>query len=1261
MTDEPRIDTGTVDAENPWPGLASFREADRALFFGRETESEELFRLVLRERLTVLFGLSGLGKTSLLQAGLFPRLRDENVLPVLIRIDYSAGSPPPSEQILAALARGCQAAGAEMPAVRPGETLWELFHRQGNEFWSARNRPLTPLLVFDQFEEIFTLGNGRPETAELLAVLTSLTEGAPPPAVKARLDENPAEAKEFSFGRHSYKILLSLREDFLPELETLRNRMRTIGNNRMRVRRMTGENALRVVLLPGRGLVEPDVAEKVVRFVAGESGEDPDAEPAPLSDLEIEPALLSIVCRELNNKRRANGEARITAGLLEGSRTEILTDLYERSLADLGPEVRTFIEERLLTVSGFRDSVALENALATPGVTRAAIDRLTERRLLRIEDRGNGQRIELTHDVLTGVVRQSRDTRRQGEERERAEAAMREAEERERKIRRDLRRSRQGLAAVAVLLVFVAVLSVFAYRAKWTIKQILSDSEVERAFNLEDTQPQEALACLARALEQDPDNPSAFGLALDLLLNRSWMLPERAINVPDAVTITLSPDDRTAAVIGVNGEVRLLDLATFKPTGAVLREETPIEEVRYSLDGRRIISLTETTGVVWDAQTGRKIGGPFEEVSGGFHCLGPHCDLLQEIRGSQNHILDAASGAEIGSPVPASIPFDSPDGARIARIVKNGAGWAVAVQDVRSGVTLGPLMPAGEEAPLYDARISPDGTRIAGRLATDVLLWDSTTHQRLPELPHEAQIRQMKFGPGGQLLTYADDGFTRVWDTRSGDLLARIELDAPPRSLELSPDGRTLATVSEDRTARLWDAATGKPLAEPVHDVEEVNLLTGGPGLRLVTASEDGDLHLLRPSRPAEATVLQAAPGGVFDSVAFGPEGRLFAVVEKGVLSVYETATGKSVGVPQTGLDNVRRIHFVADGRLVAVIRTAEVSTWDFTAGRIAGRAPLQAWAAYASVSPDGTKAAAFERNDAPVPDFLRVVDLATGQPLTGALPYHVARSWGPPPFSPDGELLLLAPDDYTARVVEAATGKKVADLYHKGRILKAGFGPASRSVLTITDDRTAHLWLAESGRAIKIFKSQHGLSSANLADGGRRVVTQAEDTRVRVWDTETGKPLGESLFIPGLKTAQLAPDGRILLVQGADWIRLWDATTGRPLGNAVRPEGNLQAVHFTQEGRSIAAATDRALLLWDLPAGPGLDPALLVRWVQAVGGYTLDGKGSPVSLPNLPARLEALRRETADAPLGQPGLRSLIHWFFTDPGKRPPRPLAAG
>ena len=71
---------GAVDAEHPWLGLASFTEETRAYFYGREEEIGELCRRVQRKLLTILFGQSGLGKTSILRAGVVPRLDRKSVV-----------------------------------------------------------------------------------------------------------------------------------------------------------------------------------------------------------------------------------------------------------------------------------------------------------------------------------------------------------------------------------------------------------------------------------------------------------------------------------------------------------------------------------------------------------------------------------------------------------------------------------------------------------------------------------------------------------------------------------------------------------------------------------------------------------------------------------------------------------------------------------------------------------------------------------------------------------------------------------------------------------------------------------------------------------------------------------------------------------------------------------------------------------------------------------------------------------------------------
>ena len=91
------VDVGVaLNDDNPWPGLLPFGEADWKYFRGREFESEMLYRRVERERLTILFAPSGLGKSSILQAGLFPLLRRENVLPVYTSATYTNTHTPRS-------------------------------------------------------------------------------------------------------------------------------------------------------------------------------------------------------------------------------------------------------------------------------------------------------------------------------------------------------------------------------------------------------------------------------------------------------------------------------------------------------------------------------------------------------------------------------------------------------------------------------------------------------------------------------------------------------------------------------------------------------------------------------------------------------------------------------------------------------------------------------------------------------------------------------------------------------------------------------------------------------------------------------------------------------------------------------------------------------------------------------------------------------------------------------------------------------------
>jgi hypothetical protein len=456
-------DAAAVDDRNPWLGLASFTEETREYFYGREEEVAELARRVQRKRLTLLFGQSGLGKTSILRAGLVPRLRGHGYCPVYVRIDYAHDAPEPAEQIKRAIASTAKRSGewTQVGVAVEGESLWEFLHHRDDVLRDESGTTQVPLLIFDQFEEIFTLAQsddfGRARAARFIADLADLVENRPPKELEERLEQDETAAERFDFARSDYRVLIALREDYLAPLESLKNAMPSITQNRLRLAPMTGAQALEAVMRPGRDLVSQQVAEAIVRFVAGGS---------EISNAEVEPALLSLICRELNDARVAQGRGEISLDLVTGSHASILSSFYERCLADQPTEVRRIIEDELLTESGFRENVAEEKLLRSFADAGAAPDTLAvlvNRRLLRIEERLDVRRVELTHDVLCNVVKTSRDVRKEREARDASERLLAEQRERAQAARAELHRARRIAAVCSVLALVAVIAAIFAY------------------------------------------------------------------------------------------------------------------------------------------------------------------------------------------------------------------------------------------------------------------------------------------------------------------------------------------------------------------------------------------------------------------------------------------------------------------------------------------------------------------------------------------------------------------------------------------------------------------------------------------------------------------------------------------------------------------------------------------------------------------------------------------------------------------------------
>jgi hypothetical protein len=143
----------------------------------------------------VLFGKSGLGKTSLLQAGLFPEIRDRGLLPVYVRVDVADRSGPLIDQINQAFCSELRDRHIDAPARQDGESLWAYLHRSDLELWTPLNRPVSPLFVLDQFEEVFTRSSENREAVRRFRTdLADLLENRIPEAISSEWERLSTEA-----------------------------------------------------------------------------------------------------------------------------------------------------------------------------------------------------------------------------------------------------------------------------------------------------------------------------------------------------------------------------------------------------------------------------------------------------------------------------------------------------------------------------------------------------------------------------------------------------------------------------------------------------------------------------------------------------------------------------------------------------------------------------------------------------------------------------------------------------------------------------------------------------------------------------------------------------------------------------------------------------------------------------------------------------------------------------------------------------------
>lgn len=423
----------TDDQRRPFQGLRSFEEKNKSEFGGRDTEIKELLALVEDLGLTVVFGKSGIGKTSVLQAGLMPALRKKFYYPTYIRIDYSS-SKTPLQQVKDLLFESL----VEMdPSTPPMDdvSLWEYMHDV--DFMKGL---VTPVLILDQFEEIFTLGEKNSGVKELVTELADLVENRIPASTKEKYREQ-GKIVPSRYSKLSYRVVLSLREDYLARLEELKKFMPSIMDNRLRVVQMTISQAMDAAMKPAKDLINKSVAEDIIKILPGVSQSDFDLLKQKGTEdqkLKVEPFLLSLICDRINEKRIEKGLDVITSELVsEFNVSDVINSFYNDTTSKYGQNVEHAIEDLLLTDGGFRKLQALGEMQRKYDISDQVIDELVSARIIRKEARDGVAYVELIHDVLAPVIKKKRDKRiEQEKELQRLEAIKLERAKNRRRFKR---------------------------------------------------------------------------------------------------------------------------------------------------------------------------------------------------------------------------------------------------------------------------------------------------------------------------------------------------------------------------------------------------------------------------------------------------------------------------------------------------------------------------------------------------------------------------------------------------------------------------------------------------------------------------------------------------------------------------------------------------------------------------------------------------------------------------------------------------------
>ncbi|KST64060.1 nSTAND1 domain-containing NTPase [Mastigocoleus testarum] len=571
-----------------------------------------------------------------------------------------------------------------------------------------------------------------------------------------------------------------------------------------------------------------------------------------------------------------------------------------------------------------------------------------------------------------------------------------------------------------------------------------------------------------------------------------------------------------------------------------------VNDVSYSPNGKIIASAsTDNTIILWDASTGKQ---------------------LKILTGHTNSVR--------------GVSF-SPDGKILA-----SASWdkTAKLWDINTGKQIKTLQ--GHANELHDVSFSPDGNMLASASWDKTIkLWDINTGKKIRTLAgHQDLVHDVSFSPDGKVLVSASvDGLIKLWDISTGKQIKTLAGHKDEvYGVSFSPNGKILASASWDRSIKLWNINTGKPIQTFIGHKDGVRGVKFSPdGQILASASADKSVMLWDVKTGRKINTFTGHIEFV-NRITFSPDSKILASAsDDKTVRLWDIINGKEIQTLSGHTEDVKGISFSPDGKILASASSdLRIKLWDSstkqTINTLTGH---KDWVIDVSFSPDGETLAS-SGSDRTV----KLWQTNTGK-LIRTLRGHQDSVDGVS-FSKNGKLLASASDDNTVKLWNPNTGKLIKTLTgHTASVRKVSFSPDSKILASGSWDNTIKLWDTSTAKLIKtLVGHQNSIRGVSFSPNGQMLASASGDKTVKLWNVNTGKEIvtlrGHQRWVRGVS---FSPDNKMLASASPDGtVKIWDISSGKEIKSITGHNSWVYDVKFSPVGKMLASASgDRSVKLW--------------------------------------------------------------------------------